>query len=194
MAAVVQIKEANGVTPDWTVLPSGAFRFCTTDAQAPALNYPLSIPASDFRYSYWKTFVLELSGSFSKITNIKAYCDGAIGYTLGSGGGVFIGTKDEGDSGLAVGSYDQATGEEGVSGDWMDDESDGHAVYKGAGYTINDITDYTSGSPLDVDSTEYTTPGKTKCIVLQVKCDTVANGAEQGVQNAETFTWRYDEI
>lgn len=192
MAAVVQWKEGNGGTPDWTVVTAG--RFCTTDAYAPALNYPLSIPASGFRYSYWKTFLLELSGSFTKINNIKAYCDGAIGFTFGSGGGLLIGTKDSGDSGIAAGSYDQATGEEGVSGDYMDDDTNGHAVYKGAGYTVANIEDYTSGSPLDVDSGDHTTPEKTKAVVVQVKCDTIANGAVQGVQNAENLTFRYDEI
>lgn len=192
MAATVQVKEANGGTPDWTVVTT--IRFCTSDTYNPELNYPLSIPSTGYRYSYWKTLCLELSGVFTKISNIKFYCDGAVGFTFGSGGALNIGTKDTGDSGLPIGSYDQATGEEGVSGDAMDDEDDGHAIYKGAGYTVKNITNYTSGSPLDLDSTEYTEAGKTEAVVLQVKCDTVANGAEAGLQNAETLTWRFDEI
>ena len=192
MAAVVEVKEANGDTPDWTVVST--VRFCTSDTYGPELNYPLSIPSTGYRYSYWKTLCLELSGAFTKINNIKFYCDGAIGYTFGSGGALNIGTKDAGDSGLAIGSYDEATGEEGVSGDAMDDEDDGHAVYKGDGYTVKDIENYTSGSPLDLDSTDYEAAGKTEAVVLQAKCDTVANGAEAGLQNAETLTWRFDEI
>jgi len=192
MAASVSVKEANGVTPDWTV--KTAIRFSTTDNHNPGSNYPLSIPKTGYRYSYWKTLVLELAGEFTKINNIKFYCDGAIGFALGSGGKLLIGTKDAGDSGLAVGSYDQADGSEGVTGYAMDDGDNGHAVYKGAGYTVADIETYTSGSPLDVDSDDHEAAEKTKCVVLQVKCDTVANGAAAGAQAAETLTWRFDEI
>ena len=192
MAAIVEVKEANGITPDWTVVSS--IRFCTSDKYNPGLNFPLSIPSTGYRYSYWKTLCLELSGAFSQISNIKFYCDGAVGYTFGTDGALNIGTKDTGDSGLPIASYDQATGEEGVSGDAMNDAGNGHAVYKGAGYTVKNVTTYGSGSPLDLDSTEYTAAGKTKAVVLQVKCSTVANGAEAGLQNAETLTFRYDEI
>jgi len=192
VAASVSVKEANGVTPDWTV--KTAIRFSTTDAHAPGSNYPLPIPKTGYRYSYWKTLVLELAGEFTKINNIKFFCDGAIGYVVGSGGALLIGTKDAGDSGLPYASYDQAGGVEGISGYAMDDGDDGHAVYKGAGYSVVDVESYTSGSPLDLDSDDYEAAGKTKCVVLQVKCDTVANGAEAGAQNAETLTWRYDEI
>jgi len=193
MAATVVVKEANGGTPTWTQVAD--VYFCTGDLCAPGpLNYPLSIPSSGFRYSYWKTLCLELSGTFSKVSNIQFFTDGNVAFTLGSGGGMFVGTKDTGDSGLAIASYDQATGEEGVSGDAMDDAEDGHAVYKGAGYTVEDVEDFTSAAALLIDSTEYTEAGKTKATVLQVKCDTAANGATQGLQNPETLWWKYDEI
>ena len=192
MSASVTITEANGVTPTWT--QEADIYFCTADVQAPLLDYPLSIPSTGYRHSYWKTLCLEIAGTFSKVSNIKFFSDGNVGFHLGTGGGMFVGTKAEGDSGLAIASYDQATGEEGVSGDPMDDPVDGHATYKGAGYTVVDVETYTSMAALLIDSTEYTEAGKTKATVLQVKCDTAANGAVQGAQSPEPLYWKYDEI
>ena len=192
MAATVTIKEANGATPTWSTRTS--IRFSTADVAVPGLNYPLSIPKTGFRYSYWKTLCLEVAGDFSVISNVNIFSDGNIGYTVGTGGALLIGTKDTGDSGLPIADYDQADGEEGISGYAMGDAVTGHAVYKGAGYTVKDIELYTSGAPLLVDSDEHVAAGKVKAIVLQVKCDTVVNGALPGVQTAETLVFQYDEI
>jgi hypothetical protein len=192
MGATVTFKEANGVTPDWTTKTST--RCCAADAHNPGLNYPIPIPTSGYKYSYWKTICMELAGSFTKVSNIKVFSDGAVGFLYGSGGAFNVGIRDSGDSGLPIESYQQADGEEGVSGYAIDDVDNGHAYYKTAPNGVANIEDYTSVSPLDFDSTEYTEAGKTKALVFQVKLDTLANGAESGLQNAEPVSLKYDEI
>jgi hypothetical protein len=192
MSATVDIQEANGATPDWTTVT--AARFCTSDVAVPGSNYSIPIPNTGYRYSFWKTFCLLMSDIGTSINNIRFYSDGAIGWAFGTGGGLFVGTKNSGDSGLAIASYAQSTGTEGLTGNAMGASSGGHPVYKGAGYAVTDVETYTILAPLLVDSAYYTEYGQSKCVVLQVKVDTPANGANQGVQTDEVLSWRYDEI
>ena len=192
MSATVDIQEANGATPDWTTVT--AARFCTTDVCVPGTNYPIPIPNTGFRYSYWKTFCLLMTGIGTSINNIRFYGDGAVGWAFGAGGGLFVGTKNSGDSGLAIASYAIATGTEGLTGHAMGDPTNGHPIYKGAGYSVADVEGYAILAPLLVDSTYYTVDGRSKAVVLQVKVDTPANGANQGVQTDEVLSFRYDEI
>jgi len=192
MPATVEIQEANGVTPDWTTVTTA--RFCTADVAVPGNSYSLPIPNTGFRYSYWKTFCLLMSGIGTSINNIRFYSDAHIGWAFGSGGGLFVGTKNSGDSGLPIENYAPATGTEGLTGNAMGDAANGHPVYKGAGYSVDDVETYVMLAPLQVDSAYYTEDGRSKCVVLQVKVDTPANGANQGVQTDETLYFRYDEI
>jgi len=190
MAATVEVVEGNGATPTWTVITSA--RYCTSDTYNPGTNYPCVVPSSGQNYSYWKHHALKLSGTFTKITNIKWYTDGTISWDLGTNGKVVVGIRDSGDNGCPPASYDQATGTEGTTGDYMADSTNGHSYYKDQTASPADVTNYTSSSPLDVDSTEYTSAtDATKAVVTQVIIDT---DATQGAKSAETFTFRYDEI
>lgn len=191
MAATVEIQECNGATPLWNSIT--AAHFCAADVYAPGSSFPIPIPNSGFRYSFWKTFALLMTGIGTKINNIRIYCDGAIGWAVGSGGGLFVGVANSGDSGIAEENYDQATGTEGLTGDYMGGSS-GHPVYKGAGYTVENIENYAVLTPLLVDNTDYIEDGRSKAVVLQAKIDTLANGAEQGLQTPDTLYFRYDEI
>lgn len=191
MPATVEIQEANGSPVSWTTIATA--RFCAADLYNPGDNYPVPIPNTGYRYSYWKTFCLNLSNIGTSISNIRFYCDGAIGWNYGSGGGLFIGIKNTGDNGIPVASYSQATGTEGLSGNWLAGSA-GHAVYKGTGYSAANVTGFTISAPLLVDSTVYEDDGQSKCVVLQAKIDTAANGATQGIQTDETLYFRYDEI
>lgn len=110
MVATVNVVEANGATPTWTTVTN--VRFQTKDQYTNDFNYPLRIPSSGYYYSYWKSIALDLSGTFTTINNVKHYSDETISWTLGTDGGVF-----RGDTGLADGSYDQATGTEGTTSD-----------------------------------------------------------------------------
>lgn len=189
MAATVDVQEGNGSSVSWTTVT--APRYCTADNNNPGTANPCVVPSAGSYYSYWKTHSLALSGSFTKINNIKWYTDGTIAWDLGTGGKVVVGVRDTGDNGCPVASYDQATGTGGTTGDYMDDGTNGHTYYKDQTATPADVTDYTSGSVLSVDSTDYTSAGTTKAVVTQVK---LATDATQGAKSAETFTFRYDEI
>jgi hypothetical protein len=192
MAASVVVKELNGAGPTATTVT--AIRFCTKDMYDPVLTYPIPIADSGLAYSYWKTICLDLSGTFTKINNIRFYSDATIGWACGTGGGLFICTKTTGDKGVPAADYDQADGEEAVSGHNMNHDDDGHTYYKVGSTNHADpinIQTITSGSPMVVDSTDHTTEEMTKGVVLQVIVD---DDATQGDQADETLTWKYDEI
>jgi len=197
MVATVKVNEINGAAGSKVYTPVGAgetvtyARYCTADQVSPALNYPLPIPTSGFRYSYWKSHCLDLSGTFTKINNIRWYTDGAIGWTLGTNGEVRVGRRDSGDNGCPDASYEQATGTQGTTGNDMENATNGHGYYKGQTNPSDPAQNFTSGSPLTVDTSDYTSAGKTKHVVTQVK---VASDATQGEQADETFTFMYDEI
>lgn len=87
--------------------------------------------------------------------------------------------------------YDVATGTEGDTGDEIEHATNGHGYYNGQTTKTKDMANDTSGSPATIDSTDHTTTGKCKGVVLQVK---VASDATQGEQTDETLTFKYDEI
>lgn len=192
----MSVQELNGADPTATTVTT--IRFCTTDAYAPALTYPIPIPTSGFNYSYWKTINLAITNIGTKINNVRFYCDGTIGFAYGSGGLLRIGIKSTGDNGLPVASYLIASGTPGTTGPDMDDSSTGHTYYKSGSSNhaapANIQSYHDVASALIVDTTDHITNESTKCVVMQVKLDTAANGAAQGAQSAETLTWLYDEI
>lgn len=195
LAATVVVKEANGAGPTYTTVSvASPSRFCTDDQVNPGASYPCVIPTSAFNYSYWKHFCLDISGTFTKINNVRWYTDGTINWDLGTGGMVMIAKRDSGDHGCPVASYQQAAGVQGTSGYYLKDATNGHAYYKGQTVNPANVTTYVSGSPILIDSTDHTVAEKTKSAVLQVKIDTAGNGAVQGEKADETFTFMYDEI
>lgn len=85
MPATVQIVEKNGVTPVLTDKTSGTIRFKNADNATVDLLNPLVKPAAAaFDYSFEKWLRLNVTGgTFSQITNIGAYSDGANGMGVG---------------------------------------------------------------------------------------------------------------
>lgn len=169
-------------------------RFCTTDAYNPVATYPCIIPSADQNYSYWKHLYLNIATGtgFTTINNIRFYTDGAIGWTCGTGGGLYVGLRDAGDNGCPMDTeYDVATGTEGTTGDWMDHTTNGHGYYKDQLAIPVLASTYTSGSTLVVDSSDYSVADESDAVVLQVQLET---DATQGTQADETLTFLYDEI
>lgn len=131
MAATVQIIEKNGAGGTGTDKTSGTIRFKNADDATVDLNDPMVVPGSGTDYSYEKWLRLNVTGgSYSQITNIEAYSDGANG--LGTGVGLYA---------KAVTSY--ATPAEATAT---------------AGYT--DFFTYTSGSPLSLGAGPFTSTGE----------------------------------
>lgn len=171
MAATIVIKEWTGATPTETTITN--LRYCTTDGQDTS-TYPLVKPSSGSNYSYVKTVVPYASvAPTGTINNLKFYTDG----TSGFGTGVTV-------KGIAraQGSYAQATGTQGTSGDLS------AAVYTSG----TDLFTYTSGSPLSLtgDLTATTGDGTFQTLASQMALSTSVSA---GTLSAETWTFRYDE-
>ncbi len=161
------------------------------------LTHPIPIPAAGFNYSYWIHVYLKIENiqDATQINNILLWCDGAIGWTYGAGGELRIGHRDAGDLGCPMdGSYEVATGTISTTGHSIEDGANGHTYYNGQAVKTADIEDYPVGAKATIDSTNHVAAGKAKAAVLQVKLDTAANGAVQGLQADETLTFSYDEI
>lgn len=161
------------------------------------LAHPIPIPSAGFNYSFWIHVYLKITAvdGMTQINNIQLYCDGAIGWSFGAGGELRIGHRDAGDLGCPMdASYEVATGTIGTTGHTIEDGANGHTYYNGQAVKTIDIEGYVTGARATIDSTNHVGVGKAKAAVLQVKLDTVANGAVQGLQADETITFAYDEI
>ena len=194
MTATVEIREANGVAAAMTFTALTSARYSTSDSATPGTNNPIPIPTSNFNYSYWKHQGLYMHGAFTQIDNIRWYTDGDIGWNYGTSGALYVGLCSGTDKGVWTSNniapltqYMQASGTVGTTGTSIT-ASGGHGQASGWAKA----SDYTVGSPLQVDSTTHTTSGDiSKLLVTQVAID---DDATQGTQTAETVTMRYDEI
>ncbi len=161
------------------------------------LTSPIPIPTAGFNYSYWIHVYLKIENiqDATRINNVQFFSDGAIGWTFGAGGELRIGIRDAGDNGCPMdASYEVATGTPQTTGHDIDDAVNGHTYYNGQTPAIADVEDYVTGARLTIDSQNHAGAGKADAAVLQVKLDTAANGAVQGLQADETLTFAYDEI
>lgn len=148
MAATVQIVEKTGAGGTQTDKTSGTVRFKNADNATVDLNNPMVKPPSGSDWSFEKWLRANVSGgTYSQITNLKAYTDGSSGL----GTGVNLWAK-------AVSSF--ATPAEATAS---------------TGYT--NLFDYTSGSPLSLGSGPYTSTGeKGDHLVLVCEVQSTASG------------------
>ena len=182
MTATVKILEATGPSPAWGTVTW--VHYCSDDNKTPSTSYPIRIPDAGTYHSYWKTNALEFKDSFTEISNINVYTDGALGWT---GCTLKVGSLDNPfgtPCGLALGSYEQAIGTQGTTGEEL-------TANHGAINAEDDLFSYTSGSVLPVDDTTYSAPGTSDLLITQLD---VTSTASTGSQTAETVTWQYDEI
>lgn len=190
--ATVEVQQFTGAGPTKTAVTTP--RLSTSDSAAPGTSNPLPIPDSGVIYSYWMTLHLTITNmqDATLLNNHQFYSDeGTDAWTMGTDGLVRVGLRDSGDNGVPVASYDQATGDEGVSGDDMEDDTDGHAYYKGQDPETGDVADYTSAAKLEIDTTDHTEAEGFQGVVLQAVLD---DDATRGAQAASTLTFEYDEI
>lgn len=175
MAATASVQEGNEASVSWTTITAG--KFCTSDNNNPGDSYPIPIPTAGTKRSYWKSHCLYFTGTYTEISNIRIHTDGG-----GFGTGI---TCYVGDETLAAGSYEQATGTEGDTGDEI--------VASHSGITAKtDLFSYTSASKKTVDTGSYTGTGdRSKHVVLQLD---VASTATAGDLAQEQIVWSYDEV
>lgn len=133
MVATVRVVEKNGssASPTLTQKDGGTVRFKNADDANVDLNNPMVIPSSGSDWSFEKWLRLEITGgTFTEITNLKFYTDGANNF----GTGVNLWAKN-------VATY--ATPAEGTGS---------------TGYS--DAFGYTSAAPLNLGAGPYTAVGE----------------------------------
>ncbi len=148
MPATVQIVEKNGAGGTATDKTSGNVRFKTADNATVDLANPIVKPGAGSNWSFEKWLRLNVTGgSYSQITSIRAYMDGANGF----GTGISLWAR-------AVASY--ATPALGTSS---------------AGYT--NAFSFTSGSPLSLGAGPFTGTGeKGDHLVMLAEVASTASG------------------
>lgn len=148
MAATVQIVEKNGAGGTPTDKTSGSIRFKNADNATVDLVNPMVKPGAGVDYSFEKWLRMNVSaGTYSQITNVKAYMDGGNGL----GTGVTLYAK-------AVTTF--ATPAEATA-------TTGYA----------DAFTYTSGSPLSLGAGPFTSTGeKGDHLVMMLTVGTTAAG------------------
>lgn len=160
MAATVQIVEKNGAGGTTTDKTGGNVRMKKADNSTVDLVNPLVKPpsGSDWSFEKWMRLVVT-GGSYSQITNIKAYTDGSSG--LGTGVNLW---------GKAVASY--ATPAQGTA-------STGYA----------NMFTYTSGAPLSLGAGPFTSTGEKgdHLVMLAEVTDAAAGGLT--ASETVTFGW-----
>lgn len=160
MAATVQIVEKNGAGGTQTDKTSGNIRFKNADDSTVDNNNPMVKPGAGVDYSFekWLRFYVS-GGTYTQITNVKAYMDGSNG--LGTGIALYA---------KAVTSY--ATPAEATSV---------------TGYT--DAFTYTSGSPLTLGAGPYTSTGeKADHLVMMMTVGTTASSGVTPTETL-TLAW-----
>jgi hypothetical protein len=160
MAATVLIREKNGAGETATDKTSGTVRFKNADNATVDTSNPMVIPPSGTDYSYEKWLRFNVSaGTYTEITNVEVYSDGANG--LGTGVGAYAKT---------VAAY--ATPAEATS-------TTGYASVFG----------YTSGSPLVVGAGPFTSTGDKGNYVVMILtvADTAAAGVTSS--ETITWAW-----
>ena len=148
MAATIQILEKNGAGGTGTDKTSGNIRFKNADNSTVDTSNPMVKPGAGVDYSFEKWLRFNVSGgTYTEITNVKAYMDGGNGL----GTGVTLYAK-------AVTSYATPAEASSVSG-----------------YT--DAFTYTSGSPLTLGAGPFTSTGeKADHLVMMLTVGTTASG------------------
>lgn len=177
---------SNG-NPSYPTTDITTIKFRTDDNPANTDNSaPIKKPSSGYNYSYWVHVLLDISGTFTQITNIKLYPSGTLNWALGTGGGINVGfSANNNGYGIPSANYRVATGTPGETG--LELNTTNHT---GIAY-VSSLYAYSSTNMLTVDSNTYTSATKTKAVVLQAK---VASDATAGAYSNEGYYWQWDEI
>src|SRR5690348_6482593 len=123
MVASYAVIRLTGSGPTQTSVSNVRLR--TDDANTADLTNPAKIKGVKTR-TFWASIAIQPNGTFTQVQNIRHYCDGAIGWTMGTTGKLKRGARDSGDQGCPLGSYVQATGVVNSSGD---DLNTNHTYY-----------------------------------------------------------------
>lgn len=206
MPAGVFVAEMNGASfnlANKTLLSGNAVsvtaRYCTMDSASPGQTNPIPIPDSGYNPSYWKTHFLYISGQdggtydFTYVSSMRWYCDGTMfnwGSSTVSGMVLLLDASGDGSQyGVVSGSYAQATGKQGTSGNKLTKHGAWSASSNAtvANSLVNAImVDYRKLEPNDTAGYVCS-----KCLIHQAW---VGSNAASGNPGTETYTWVWDEV
>lgn len=168
---------------------ASTFRYRTDDDPDTIDNTnPCVIPDTGLNYSFWRHIALNWSGTYDEISNFRLYTGGTLFSGLGTDGEVQRGNRDTGDQGVPEASYEPASGTVSTTGD---DIATTHPYFSGQSTPTANLSNATSGSPITLDSTTYTTDGSCKALCDQVVVDT---DASSGTKSSVTYTVQFDVI
>jgi hypothetical protein len=175
MVATVIINEKNGAGETATAKTSGTVRFKNADNATVDTVAPLVIPTSNREYSYEKWLRLEITGgTFTNVSNVNFYTDGANGYEGASG---FVKLWAAADATYSTPVIPTET----------NDPPQQSAVAMTNAFT------YTSGSPLSLGAGPYSSAAEIgSYVVLVMEVETAATTS--GASGDETLTFSYDEV
>ncbi|MHA7839859.1 MAG: hypothetical protein ACX98W_20535 [bacterium] len=187
MAATVQIRELNGAGETATDKTSGTVRFKNADDATVDLNNPLVIPTSGREYSFEKFLRLYIAGgTFTQISNLRAYTDGAPNFQAGSPTEVDVFYTTSGSyRAPVVPSESAAIPQSDLAGSPLENMSQLFAATSGSPIDLDATNSgpWTPGSPVEANIGDYLS------MVMRV-----LPGATQGVLTGETLTFAWDEI
>lgn len=169
MAATVTILEFHGTTatPTTTNKTSSTVRFKNADNATIDLADPMVVPTAGTDYSFEKKLRMNAAGTFTQISNLQAYSDGANG--LGTGVDILKLNTNEGTF---------STCAEGTTT---------------TGFTS--IFSFPTATPIDMDAVNtgvVTATGQMGDFLVMIA--TVGTTASQGITPSETLTFSWDEI
>jgi hypothetical protein len=170
-----------GTSTDVDALGPPTLKFKNADDATIDTSDPLTIPAADTIYSFYKHVYLKCSNADSHtMNNFKIYADGT--NSLGTGVDLNIGLEFPVKTSAATTGYEEASATE-------------MATDHGTVNTTDSIFDYTSAAGLTVSCGESgsvinAVNETTNYIVLQMS---VASTASPGATTTETLTFSYDE-
>lgn len=173
MAATVLIQEKNGAGEVATNKTAGVVRHKNADNATVDTANPLIKPSSGQEYSYEKWLRLNINGTFTEVSNLKVYTDGANG--LGTGVKLWWATD--------------ATYSAPVIPSESLDPPQHDAV------NMTNAFSYTSASPLSLGAGPFDNTGLPKDIgSYLVSVMEIETTAAQGITPSETITFAWDEI
>jgi hypothetical protein len=180
MAEVATIYRIYGNPGVKSSLANKVGRFATQDSE-PGTSNTCRVPPSGSVYNSFRvTDCLGISGDFEQVRDIYIHGDGNFAQDWGldhaNGGGLFVGHRDSGDSGLPIDTvlhgsnqYAVATGTQGTTGHSIEDSVNGHPYYRSQSAPVFDIDDMDPENPLLIDSNVYTTDFYSKAWVMSLR-------------------------
>lgn len=182
MAATMLIREKNGAGQTATDKTSGTVRFKNADNATVDNIDPIQVPGSGQNYSYRKVLRLNVDGTFTLVSNLRAYSDGA----NGMGTGIKIWTTAPASE---QGSYTQPA---------VPSVGNDPPQFPGATAMV-DWFGKTSGAPFDLDAVNDTAGADSAGVPKDIGdyfnlVAEVESTATQGVKPGETASFAWDEI